>query len=183
MNITAFNPFPELSSERLLLRQLRFADAHSLVELRSNKSVNEHLDRPAIMQIEEANNFIEKVNRRMMDGELLYWVIALKGTGSFAGAICFWNIEADKDRAELGYELHPDYQGKGIMQEALHKVIEFGFAKMKLAVILALTMPANKASEKLLIKNSFTLDEDYRYISKENAKDYLVYYLPSGSSC
>ena len=181
MVVTGFNPFPELSTERLLLRQLRFSDAHCLAELRSNKKVNEHIDRPATMQTEEANNFIEKVNRRMKDGELLYWVIDLKGTGSFAGAICLWNIEADKDRAELGYELHPDYQGRGIMQEALHTVIEFGFAKMKLAVILALTKPANKASEKLLIKNSFIPDEDYRYVSKENANEYLVYYLLSGS--
>ena len=133
------------------------------------------------MEFEEANNFIAKVNRRMKVGELIYWVISLKGAESFAGAVCLWNIEADKDRAELGYELHPDYQGRGIMQEALHTVIEFGFAKMKLAVILALTKPANKASEKLLVKNSFTLDEEHRYVSKENANEYLVYYLLSGS--
>ena len=181
MNLTAFNPFPEMSTERLLLRQLRFADAHSLAELRSNKTVNEHLDRPATMQFEEANNFIEKVNRRINDRELLYWVIALKGTGNFAGAICLWNIEADKDRAELGYELHPDYQGQGIMQEALQQVIQFGFDTMQLDLILALTKPANKASEKLLVKNSFLLDEDYRYMSRENAKDYLVYYRTSGN--
>jgi len=181
MVITAFDPFPEISTERLLLRRLRFADANSLAELRSNKSVNKHLDRPATMQTEEANNFIEKVNRRINDKELLYWVIALKGTGNFAGAICLWNIEADKDRAELGYELHPDYQGQGIMQEALQQVIQFGFNTMQLAVILALTKPANKASEKLLVKNSFRLDEDYSYMSLENAKDYLVYYRTSGN--
>ncbi len=181
MVVTGFNPFPELSTERLLLRQLRFSDAHSLAQLRSDKNVNEFLDRPSTMEFEEANNFIAKVNRRMKVGELIYWVISLKAAESFAGAVCLWNIEADKDRAELGYELHPDYQGRGIMQEALHTVIEFGFTKMKLAVILALTMPANKASEKLLVKNSFTLDEDYRYVSKENANEYLVYYLLSGS--
>lgn len=179
MIFTVFDPFPEISTERLLLRQLRFADAHSLAELRSNKRVNEHLDRPAIMQIEEANNFIETVNRSIRNRESLYWVIALKGIGNFAGAICLWNIEADLNRAEVGYELHPDYQGQGIMQEALQQVIQFGFDRMKLSVILALTKPANKASEKLLIKNSFRLDEDYKYMSRENAKDYLVYFRTS----
>ncbi len=52
---------------------------------------------------------------------------------------------------------------------------------MQLAVILALTKPANKASEKLLVKISFRLDEDYSYMSQENAKDYLVYYRTSGN--
>lgn len=180
MNLAAFHPFPELSTDRLLLRQLRFADVHSLVELRSNKIVNKHLDRPATMQVEEANSFIELVNRRISNKELLYWVIALKGPGNFAGAICLWNIEADKDRGELGYELHPDYQGQGIMQEALQRVVQFGFDTLQLALILALTKPANKASEKLLVKNAFRRDEDHTYMSSENAKNYLVYYRTSG---
>ena len=32
---------------------------------------------------------------------------------------------ADKSVAETGYELRPEYQGKGIMHEAISRVIDF----------------------------------------------------------
>ena len=43
------------------------------------------------------------------------------------GTICFWNESADRKSAELGYELHPEYQGNGYMDEAMKEVIGFAF--------------------------------------------------------
>jgi ribosomal-protein-alanine N-acetyltransferase len=47
------------------------------------------------------------------------------------------NIRKAENRAEIGYELLPSFQGKGIMHEAISEVIEFGFQEMQLQTIEA----------------------------------------------
>ena len=71
--------------------------------------------------------------------------------------------------AEVGYMLHPDFQGKGIMQEALIKVIDYGFSSMNLNVIVADLHPDNIKSVNVLQKNGFV------YFGKSN--DLIVYSL------
>jgi ribosomal-protein-alanine N-acetyltransferase len=55
----------------------------------------------------------------------------------FIGSICFWNITADEDCAEIGYDLLPLFHGQGIMQEATKAIIKYGFEGMKLNKIVA----------------------------------------------
>ena len=57
--------------------------------------------------------------------------------------------------AEVGYDLNPIFQRKGIMSEALNKVINFGFNELGLDNIEAYTHIQNENSKKLLEKNGF----------------------------
>jgi ribosomal-protein-alanine N-acetyltransferase len=58
-------------------------------------------------------------------------------------------------KAEIGYELFPDFQGKGIMQEATLKVIDFGIQHIGLNSIEAYTHCENQSSTRLLKKLNF----------------------------
>lgn len=58
-------------------------------------------------------------------------------------------------KAEIGYELLPDFQGKGIMQEAISKVIDFGILHIGLNSIEAYTHSKNQSSTRLLEKFNF----------------------------
>ena len=73
--------------------------------------------------------------------------------------------------AEIGYALLPGFQGKGIMQEAIEKVIEYGFISMKLKSIVADLKPANIKSIKLLERNGFI------YTGKPKEEDMVIYTL------
>ena len=53
------------------------------------------------------------------------------------------------------------------MNEALVKIIDFGFNKMKLKAIEAYTHKDNESSMRLLVKNKFKLDTT-RKAEKEN---------------
>lgn len=69
-------------------------------------------------------------------------------------------------RAELFYLLRKDeYKNKGLMTEALAKVIAYGFNELNLHRLQGMVDPANEASIKLLIKNKFVKEgiarEDY----------------------
>ncbi len=172
-----FELFPVLETDRLILRHLNIKDANNILKLRSDEKVNEFIDRAKTIDLEAALKFIEKIKKGINENEWIYWAISLKETETLIGTICFWNIVTEKDMAETGYELFPEFQGKGLMQEAFAKIIDFGLHKMNLKIITAFTHPDNERSKRLLEKNNFQLDKENRFASKEDPGDQSVYYL------
>jgi len=174
-----FSPFPFLNTERLALRQLTTDDAGAIASLRSNAIVNKYLERPKSTTSDEALHFIDKINRVINNNESIYWVITLKETNHLIGTICYWNIVVEEDTAEIGYELLPDFYGKGIMQEAMTAVIKFGFNTMQVKNITAFPLAANIPSIKLLERNNFKIDnsEKYKQENDEVLAGYAVYVL------
>ena len=79
-------------------------------------------------------------------------------------------MQKEHYRAEIGYVLHPAQQGKGIMDEAIKAVLQYGFETMKLHSVEANVNPANTNSMKLLEKNGFVKEayfkENYYYNGK-----------------
>ena len=168
-----FPPFTNLVTERLLLRELQPADAGQIFKIRSDKRVNEFIDRIPAKSIQDGLNFINQIIAYQNKNEGFMWAITLKGDPKLIGTIVYWHIVKEKDEAEIGYEMLPDYFGKGIMREALLKIIEFGFEIMELKTILADTKPDNLRSINLLEKCGFAKTD------KEDG-EYLIYSLSGG---
>ena len=105
-----------------------------------------------------------------------YWGICLKSSNTLIGTICLWNIEYDNQAIEIGYELNPLFQQMGFMQEAITKVLDFGFSKMKLYLIKAVTHKDNAASIRLLQKNNFIYNE-VQLNAEPELKNYLLFSL------
>lgn len=152
-----FTPFPVLHTQRLLLRPLTLLDEMEIFELRSNDVVNRFLDRPKAQSLEDARRFIQKIIENVQLNEGIYWALAFQNDPRLIGGITLWNFDLKNDTAEMGYELLPQYQGQGLMQEALAKVIEYAFTTMQLRSIVAASHIHNNGSLNLLKKNHFTL--------------------------
>lgn len=73
------------------------------------------------------------------------------------GTISIWNIDKKQRTAELGYGIIPDYQGKGLMKEALLSTVDYGFNVMKLESLDAYTEVKNISSNKLLNNCKFKI--------------------------
>ena len=174
-----FNPFPVLITERLVLRQLNQEDANDLLLLRSNLEVGVYIPRTPYKSVEESVEFIKKSETWISNNESIIWGIALKTDNKVIGTICVWNIKNRDYRAEVGYELHPDYWRKGIMQEALVPVLDYGFKTMKLHSIAAVISPENTASIKLVEKNGFVKEAHFKedYYDKGEFRDTAIYSL------
>ncbi|MDH3650535.1 MAG: GNAT family N-acetyltransferase [Saprospiraceae bacterium] len=151
--------FPELYTERLLLRKLSPGDELEVFAIRSNEIIHRYLERPRLKRSSEALDFINRINEGIKEGNWYYWGIVTKQASLFVGTICLWNFSPDLQTAEVGYELLPAHHGKGIMMEALTKVVEFGFNTLSLQSIDAYTHADNKASTRLLEKCSFEYSE------------------------
>ena len=174
MTLLNFTPFPQLTTNRLLLRPLHFNDAIAIANLRSNEIVNKYLNRPKTSTPKQAQLFINKINKSIQNNEAVYWVITLKNSDVLIGTICLWNIESKEESAEIGYEMLPQYYKQGIMNEALQAVINFGYETMQLHVIIAFTINANLASVQLLERNSFK--PDYTFKNEDYTTNEVKYY-------
>lgn len=148
-----FTPFPILNTDRLILRQLVITDDNEILALRSDDNVNRYLDRHPSKSIEAAKSFIQTITENVKKKDSIYWAISL--SGKLIGTICLFEFADDNSKAEIGYELLPIYQGKGLMQEAASKVLEFGFQHIGLNSIEAYTHSENQKSTRLLEKFNF----------------------------
>ena len=167
------NPFPQIKTDRLLLRQLRDEDSELLFEFRSDPKVMQYVGRPCPKKIEEITELIALINRGIEQNETLFWGIELRSSSSsldndladplkpgFCGSIGFWRVNPEARRAEIGYLLGAKYWGQRIMSEALWAVVNYGFTSLRLSGIHAEIDPRNDASARLLQRLRFKRDAD-----------------------
>ena len=151
-----FSPFPEIETERLLLRRMTTNDAEEILYLRSSDDVMKYIDRERTKSIEEAKGFLDKIDASLNSNNGIMWGITLKEKpGKLIGNIGYWRLVKEHYRAEIGYMLHPSFWKKGIMKEALLRVIDFAFDEMNLHSIEANINPGNTASATLLESTGF----------------------------
>ncbi|MES2892038.1 MAG: GNAT family N-acetyltransferase [Bacteroidota bacterium] len=147
----AFSTFPMLTTERLTLRQLSESDVQEIYLLRSDKTINKFLNRKPSETLDDALSFIKNIR----SNELLYWAITQTKSEKLVGTICLFDLSDELSKCEIGYELLADHQGKGIMSEALQKVVGFAVDTVGVKTIEAFTHKENHSSTKLLEKLNF----------------------------
>jgi ribosomal-protein-alanine N-acetyltransferase len=175
-----FSPFPELTTERLLLRQMTLADAPAVQHLRSNPDVMQYINRPLTHTLEQAEAWVGMIISNLEKNEGINWCICLKESPTeHVGNIGLWRIEKENYRAEIGYMLEPRLHGKGIITEALRRVVEYGFTDMGLHSIEGRIDPRNSASASVLKKGGFVQEAHFKenYCLRGDFVDTAVYSL------
>ncbi|AYL96283.1 GNAT family N-acetyltransferase [Mucilaginibacter celer] len=165
-----FNPFPVLTTERLILRRFTHNDAADLFEMRSNEEVMKYIARPICKTIDDAVALIDVIDKLLDGNDGITWCICLKNSDKYIGSIGFWRIEKHNHRAEIGYLLNPAYQGHGLMQEAVEVTIRYAFNDLGLHSIQANVEPENIASINLLLKNNFAQEAYFKEDHMHNGR-------------
>jgi ribosomal-protein-alanine N-acetyltransferase len=165
------NLFPSIVTERLVLRKIEKVDSAVILFLRSDKIVNQFIERPVHRQtktIEDAVKFIEILDEGIENCKSITWGISLREGTVLIGTICLWNFSENRKEAEIGYDLNPEYHGKGIMSEAMKAVLNYGFDTRGFEKIEAFTHANNEKSKQLLLKHGFNVTTDKRDIKNES---------------
>jgi ribosomal-protein-alanine N-acetyltransferase len=170
-----FTPFPNLATNRLLLRRLIPEDDREIYRLRSDDSVNYYLERTKAQSLNDARTFIENINSGIEINTGVYWAIIYKPDNSLVGTICIWNFNIEEAKAEIGYELLPAFQGKGLMQEALQEVLHYASSVLHLKSMEAFTHKHNDSSIALLGKNEFGRDLQAEFGAKDLPLEMAIY--------
>ncbi|RLQ91083.1 GNAT family N-acetyltransferase [Falsibacillus albus] len=153
-----FQSFVDLDTEHLKLRQINMEDAPKMYANFSLDEVTKYYDLETFQSIEQAEQLIQKLLRGFAAGKQIRWAITIKPHHELIGTIGFHEIEREHRKAEIGYEIHPDFWGRGIVTEAIKEIVRFGFEEMDLNRMEAFYDPENIASQKVLHKNGFVFE-------------------------
>jgi len=158
----SFNPFPELITERLLLRPVIADDTQAVFELRSDPDHMRYIAKPLMQTLADAEAHIRLIQEGIEKNEMINWGVSLKENPELIGIIGFYRINKAHHRSEVGYMLNKKHWRKGIMHEALMAVVKHGFEKMDFHQLEAIIDKENVASEKLLLKNNFSKEAHFK---------------------
>ena len=142
--------------------------------------INKNSLRPLITKKEEAMEFIQKVENALIQNEGIAWVICeIEKPKIVIGHIGIWRLMKEHYRGEIGYLIHTDFQGKGMMTEALKASIDYGFNQLKLHSIEAHVSPLNQPSMNILERNHFIREAYFKedFFAKGKFHDSIVYSL------
>ena len=172
-----FAPFPSIETKRVVLRQLRREDIPQLYALRSNSQVMQHIAREPLKSMEAAETNFKRITTGIDNNEWILWGIVPKDEHKVVGTACLWNIAIEHYRAEVGYDLLPMYQGRGLMKEVLKEVLRYAFEEIKLHSIEAQVNPENESSRKLIAGLGFVQEAHLRenYYYNGQFRDTVIY--------
>jgi [ribosomal protein S5]-alanine N-acetyltransferase len=167
--------FPNLETERLLLREISKDDASGIYACFSNKLVTQFYGQETLCNIEQANDFVDFFANNYKEKRGIRWGIEMKGEPGIIGTIGLNALALKHKRAEIGYEIHPEHWRKGYTFEAVSKVIQYGFNELGLTRIGAVVFIDNEASNTLLTKAGFQKEGILREYMYQNGEAYDTY--------
>lgn len=162
-----FSAFPTLTTERMLLRELRQEDAADVFVFRSDPYVQRFNAEP-MKAVAEAEEFIEWMLAQYRNQKHLLWGVALQNEDKVIGLVGFGDWSRHHNRAMLGYDLAQAYWGQGFASEAVKRSIRFGYEEMGLHRIEAETIADNSESVRMLQRLGFQLEGLRRGYSLED---------------
>lgn len=115
--------FPIVETERLILREIIDEDATDLFRCFSNHLVTQYYGLELFVTIEEAEKLIETFSKNYKEKRGVRWGIERKEVKGIIGTIGFNAWSPKHKRAEIGYELHPDFWRKGYTKEAVAEIV------------------------------------------------------------
>ena len=150
--------FPLLTSKRLTLRAPTMADAEPFRAILSIPEVTRFSNWPEAPTKAHGERFMRWMGKLHASGAGCAWMIQHRRSGDVIGAIRFNRFEKKWRNGEIGYELHPNHWGRGLMTEAVGAVVACGHEHFRLNRIEAWTLPGNGASDRVLEKCGFRFE-------------------------
>ncbi len=174
-----FTSFPLLETDRLILRQLIANDAQAVFEIRNDYQVTKYNIGDAYNNIREAQTLIRNIQTEFDNEKTVRWGIVLKPQNKVVGMVGFNYWDQQDHRASIGFDLRQDHWRRGIMSEAVHEVLRFGFEDMRINRIEADASLYNVGSITLLRKVGFLQEGIQReqYYEDGNYHDLALFAL------
>lgn len=152
MNLPPYTLFPELSSGKVLLREIRPDDIPNLLEILT-------YDGKSAETLGEGTGIVNRIHQNYLDGDSVNWVIENLETHEPIGFVGYYR-GFENGIGEVGFILKAAFRGLGFMSPALALAIEFGLKQMQLKQVTAFTKPDNHKAIAVLNRNNFFAEKE-----------------------
>ena len=166
-----------LETQRLILRRFKVSDSKDMfLNWANDESVTKFLTWEPHQSIEETKQLLVEWVKSYNKSDYYQWGIVLKEEDVLIGSIAAVKTDEELNIAEIGYCMGKKWWGKGIMAEALKRVIEFFFDEVEVKKVVAKHYIDNINSGKVMKKAGMTYEKTVEEEFKEEAR-VMCYYL------
>ena len=160
------NKKASIQTQRLTLHVILEKDTEQLVQLLTNHEITKTFMVPDLKTPEQVTALAETLISFSQIEDVEHLAYGIYTDDWLIGFIN--DCDMENDTIEIGYVIHPDYQGKGYATEAVHAMIEellkMGFRKVK-AGYFEENVASRRVMEKCGLKQlSYTDEIEYRGI-------------------
>jgi RimJ/RimL family protein N-acetyltransferase len=141
-------PLP-LTTERLRLRPATLDDLDAWLAI-SRDAETAWWGEPS-STLEDARASLERQIANQEHYGFSLWPVELKLAGTVIGAAGLQHL-ADSEEIEVGYRFLREHWGRGYATEAARAAIRFAFDEIGLDRLVAVTLPTNRASRRVMEK-------------------------------
>lgn len=160
-----------LETERLILKPSSNENFKQVFGLLSDPDVMRYVSRVPRTEIEVREGLAKMLQHQEKHGFAL-GDLYKKETNEYIGRAGLVHLAMDdtQDEIEIGYQLHKKYWGQGYATEITQALITYGFDKLHLPKIVAVTFLENIASQKVLQKSGMQYIGESLYRGEKVAK-------------
>ena len=149
-----------IETERLLIRPFKMEDIEPSYIMNLDAEVSRHTGDGGIVSKEEIERrIVENVFGDYEKHGFGRLAVELKGENKFIGFTGLKYLE-DMDEVDLGYRFMKEYWGKGIATESAEACVNLGFNTLGLKRLIAMVLPENIGSIRVLEKLNFEYEKD-----------------------
>ena len=171
-----------IETERLVLRPFTTADIDPSYEMNLDAEVSRYTGDGGVVSYEEIKRRItENVMGDYKKHGFGRFAVELKSTSQFIGFAGLKYLE-DLDAVDLGYRFMKQHWGQGFATESGMASLDYGFNTLDLDKIIALVLPENLGSVRVLSKLGFAFEKtvlesgltaDQYLLSKQNWNTFI----------
>jgi RimJ/RimL family protein N-acetyltransferase len=173
-----------LITDRLILRPWKDNDLAPFAAMNADPAVREFF--PGLLTREESDASARRAQSKIAQRGFGMFAAELRANGEFAGFIGLDPMDfaipgIATPTIEIGWRLARAYWGKGLATEGARAVVRYAFETLRLKEIVAITVPANirsrRVMEKIGMAHMPALDFDHPRIAENHPLRRHVLYL------
>jgi RimJ/RimL family protein N-acetyltransferase len=144
-----------ITTERLILRPWMSEDFLPYAEMNANPKVREFF--PSVLTREQSDAEIRRFQASYERDGFCMFAAELAATGQFTGFIGLQTMNfvvpsVAQPAVEIGWRLSRSHWGKGLATEGARGVIRYAMETLELLEVVAITVPANLRSRRVMEK-------------------------------
>jgi len=162
-----------IQTERLILREFTLADSEFIIELLNTEGWIKYIGDRKVKTAEDARRYLENGPlKSYRDNVFGLRLVLLKSNNKPIG-MCGLIKREYLDHLDLGFAFLPSYTGQGCAFEIASRVIHLALNELRQEKILAIVLPDNHSSVRLLAKIGFK--HDHNFVSADTNEELSLY--------
>ncbi len=177
--INLYDQFPQIMTDKVILRKIEETDIEKLFEIYSNKNIFDYIPGDVKKSKVTVLKMIGHFERDFTKGKTIFLGICLtEAPAEIVGIAEIFDYDRKVNMVTIGYRINENNWHKGIATQAVEAIVDYLFNTCEINRIQAFVMPENANSHKVLQKNKFVYEGVMRqsqYWKNRGIVDLAVY--------